>query len=212
TLDITGPIKEWFERFRGWWDRTIVPAWNTMVGGIGQAFSGIDTSGFRNSISGIGDWFTGMWEKVQPVVEAIVQLFGPSFEAIFAALRDNVGPVLSDIGERFGPLWETIKQFADSVGEFFATLWTVLQPVLAWIGGTLVAALSVAFGQISNIVGQVIRIIGAVISGVVSTITAAIKIVQGVIRTVTGIIQGIIALFKGDWEGVGEAWSNIWRG
>lgn len=201
-----------WEKVKGWWTDTFMPGWNGLVGGIGDAFAGIDMSGAQEKLSGVGAWFSDLWSGITDGASVLWDLFGPQLLNIWENIKSAVGPALDDIKVKLGPLLDSLKGFGESLGTFFSGLWEILKPVLAFIGGVLVAGISAAFRIIGNIIGPVIEWIGNIISGLIGIITGVITFISGVLTTLGGIFTLIVGLFTGNGEKIRAGWSAIWDG
>jgi TP901 family phage tail tape measure protein len=200
---LTGLQNMW-DKVVNWWNTTIVPAWNGLVGGLKDAFSGIDFSGFTDKFAAVGDWFKGLWEGISSGASQLWDLFGPQLKEIWDNLVAAVGPAVEEIKTqlaKFGPMMGPVKEALGNIGGVLKWLWDyILKPLVGFIGGTLVAAFSTAFSMIGNIVEPVISFIG--------------DLIGNVIQVIRGLVNFIVGVFTGDWSrawtGITEIFGAIW--
>jgi TP901 family phage tail tape measure protein len=129
------------------------------------------------------DFFTRLWENLQPLRDTFVESFGK--------MQDAFGPVM----DRFKAIWADIG------------------PLLTIVGGIIGAVLVQAIGQLVGIVNGVMNALMPLIQalqGLISIVVNVFKLIFGVVtgdgqmikEAVAGIGQGIVDVFAGLWGAI----------
>lgn len=181
-VDMFGPIKRLWGEFKAWWDSNVVPAWRDLVDGISGYFGSLDFSGFGEKASEIGDWFAGVWDGAKKVWDSLADLFGPQLSEIWNKIKEGFSKAIE-------PLKGEFSKWGDA-----------MEPVVEWLKnlkvvgvvalGAIVAAFSIAFSVIGNIVRPVI-------DWIVQLFRSIVQVVRGVVEGVTGILNGMVNIVKG---------------
>ncbi len=183
-------------------------AWETNFGGIREIVAGV-VAFIMPYIERVRTTFTDMWAKIGA-------LAGPAFANIMAWLRQFVGFIQSAVMPLLPPLWEAFKltfdAIANAVNIAFILVRSVIETVLAVIGGDFAAVGKIWEGAFKDIWGSIINIfndtfakIGATIGPLMGSIGDAIGAEFGKIGGIIGAEFGKIGRSIGDTIGrVGE--------
>lgn len=140
----------------------------------------------KEAIDRVAQVFEFFFGLISPIVDALKESLKPAFEK----LQESLGP-LKDIFEKLIPIFEVIAAF---------------------LGSTLVVAITVASGALSGF----INFIATAFSGLVEVINGIVDIVSSVIEVIVGIFtldgEKIVDGAKGIVDGVIEVVSGLWEG
>ena len=221
------------------WLAVIVAAIAALVVGVIWAYNNVDW--FRNAVDKVWEAIAAgaywMWEQLQNVWAWFQETALPIIKSVFGWIRDNVVPILVNLGKFVG---------AVLVG-YFKAWWAVLQTVFGWIrtyvipvvqkiwevlvgvgkfvGGVLVGYFKIWWGIVSWIFRAVwglaqiaAAMIGIAFKWVLNVATTVWNAVWGVIswvfQAVLGVAKIVLALIAGVFRwllGVASAiWNKIW--
>ena len=127
--------------------------WDTVV-----EFAKTAWQGLCDFISGIcqaiGDFFSGLWTKLQEIFEPIGQWFGEKFQQAWDAIVN----IFSGIGEWFSGVfqgaWDAIVNIFSNLGSWFGERWADVTNALAEIGSWLGEKFQEGWDAIGNIFGN----------------------------------------------------------
>ncbi|CAG6177372.1 TMP repeat family [Streptococcus pneumoniae] len=178
--------------------------WDTVV-----EFAKTAWQGLCDFISGIcraiGEFFSGLWTKLQEIFEPIGQWFGQRWADVTSALA-NIGAWFTDM---FQKAWTGLTNIFSKLGLWFGERWadvtSVLANVSSWFGNMFTSAYNAVKNAFSSI--------GGFFSGVWSTVqsifvNAGQKVgsavggafrsaVNGVLGTIENVVNGFIGMING---------------
>ncbi|HGP9480720.1 TPA: hypothetical protein ACL8SR_001260 [Streptococcus pneumoniae] len=200
------------------WD-TVVEFAKTALQGLCDFISGICRA--------IGEFFSGLWTKLQEIFEPIGQWFGEKFQQAWDAIVN----IFTPIGSWFGQRWADVTSALANIGAWFTDMfqkaWTGLTNIFSklglWFGErwadvtSVLANVSSWFGNMFtsayNAVKNAFSSIGGFFSGVWSTVqsifvNAGQKVgsavggafrsaVNGVLGTIENVVNGFIGMING---------------
>ena len=110
--------------------------WDTVVGFAKTAWQGL--CDFISGIcQAIGDFFSGLWTKLQEIFEPIGQWFSEKFQQAWDAIVN----IFSGIGEWFSGVfqsaWDAIVNIFTPIGSWFGERWADVTSALAEVGSWL---------------------------------------------------------------------------
>lgn len=201
--------------------------------------------GFKDFVDGIVQWFvnvflptlvgvfTGIWEAVRPILEALVGFFTdvvvPTFQTVVDFIVETFGPVFAQLGDTFTAIGEFFTAAVEAISGAVTRLQEMISEVFGAIGGDMKAAEEGTFNWVTAIVG-LFQFVATVVSNlvgnwwngmmsVIKTVAEAIAtLIGGFLRIIEGIFQTITALMTGDWRKfwnglhniVGGFWDMLW--
>jgi len=160
------------------------------------------------------DW-GGIQSTVTSAVASIQSAFA-GFQSSASTSAEAAGSVMQMIGDAFGPAIERVKtSFAgmvtifgtlgpklDEVMAAFQNLFTALQPLVTFLGGTLavvaltgVNLISSAFMRLPEVVGEALTTVADLVNGMAEMVSAATALV--------------VAVINGDWAGAWTAAGDL---
>lgn len=140
--------------------------WDTVV-----EFAKTAWQGLCDFISGIcqaiGEFFSGLWTKLQEIFEPIGQWFGERWNDVTSALSK----VASWFGDIFGKAFDAVKNAFSSIGDFFKGVWDTVKSIFVnagqmvgeAVGGAFKSAVNAVLGTIENVVNGFIGMINGVL-------------------------------------------------
>lgn len=146
--------------------------------------------GIRPAMETVGGYIGG---TLVPAVQSVASFLGPFLQPML----ENVGTAFANLGQQMGPMMDTLGPLGQELGN----LGVALTPVLAILGGVLIAGLVTSWEAISGLLMGIPTVVRGVVQGVTLAIGGWADIIGGVV----GIVAGIIA---GDWTG---AWNSAGR-
>ncbi|WP_050257502.1 phage tail protein, partial [Streptococcus pneumoniae] len=129
--------------------------WDTVV-----EFAKTAWQGLCDFISGIcraiGEFFSGLWTKLQEIFEPIGQWFGERWADVTSVLAN----VSSWFGNMFTSAYNAVKNAFSSIGGFFSGVWSTVQSIFvnagqkvgSAVGGAFKSAVNAVLGTIENVV------------------------------------------------------------
>ncbi|CKI20914.1 phage tail protein [Streptococcus pneumoniae] len=140
--------------------------WDTVV-----EFAKTAWQGLCDFISGIcraiGEFFSGLWTKLQEIFEPIGQWFGERWADVTSVLAN----VSSWFGNMFTSAYNAVKNAFSSIGGFFSGVWSTVQSIFvnagqkvgSAVGGAFKSAVNAVLGTIENVVNGFIGMINGVL-------------------------------------------------
>ncbi|HET0249583.1 TPA: phage tail tape measure protein [Streptococcus pneumoniae] len=140
--------------------------WDTVV-----EFAKTAWQGLCDFISGIcqaiGEFFSGLWTKLQEIFEPIGQWFGERWADVTNALSS----VSNWFGEMFTNAYNAVKDAFSSIGDFFKGVWDTVKSIFVnagqmvgeAVGGAFKSAVNAVLGTIENVVNGFIGMINGVL-------------------------------------------------
>ena len=124
--------------------------WDTVVGFAKTAWQGL--CDFISGIcQAIGDFFSGLWTKLQEIFEPIGQWFSEKFQQAWDAIVN----IFSGIGEWFSGVfqsaWDAIVNIFTPIGSWFGERWADVTNALANIGAWFTDMFQKAWTGLTNI-------------------------------------------------------------
>ncbi len=172
--------------------------------------------GIMPGVEGKLDMMCGLWERMQPVLAELAEVYMPIFQKM-----------LGKVGSLFETIAPAVSQFVDSLLPVFVQFLVALAPII----DTVVDSLSPAFDMIGSLVSSMLPALAALIGviadlfqwlapyiaetigGLLDTI---VSIIGNIIGVFTGLCDFISNVFAGNWEaawnGVVSAFANIIMG
>ena len=203
-LDMFGPIRQSWGKFKDWMGGTLNPAFATAGKSVGDAFI--------NSLKWIGDqqWLFDIGENIKRFFSDVfggdalrgtnLDGLGKSFENAMDAIKRGWDKFADgDLGKQMKDLWQSIKDLGKALLPVLAVIGVVIGAVAAVIGG----ALAVVWGALMGFLPPLIEYIGVIIGVIVGIISGLVKIlvgvISGIVSFVSGVINVIVAVFQMIW-------------
>lgn len=200
--------------------------WDTVVGFAKTAWQGL--CDFISGIcQAIGDFFSGLWTKLQEIFEPIGQWFSEKFQQAWDAIVNIFTPIGSWFGERWADVTNALANIGAWFTDMFQKAWTGLTNIFSKLGSwfgerwndvtNALANVSAWFGNMFtsayNAVKNAFSSIGSFFNGVWSTVqsifvNAGQKVgsavggafrsaVNGVLGTIENVVNGFIDMING---------------
>ena len=213
----------------------IAEVWRHISAGASNAFNGIVTavggalSSAWNYIVGVGEgisnWFAAKIETTKGIVRALVEIWRPYFEPVFAWIGAKINTVVGYVQTAFGfvvNLWVGAFTFLKNiVVGYYSFLWnSILVPIGAFIGERIQNAINnfVALGQVIGNVASTIW--GYITTGatmawnfLVAGFYAVGDTIAGILSGAWSIVLGMIDVARGvlvsAWNGIKSAISGM---
>lgn len=134
------------------------------------------------AIAAIGGAVYYAYRNSQTFRDALAKV-GEIATSVFAWLRDNVGPILTAMGEYFRAAFDRVKSVVTTALDIIKRLWNTH-------GSTILKFITNTFDNIKG------------------AVEGALDIVQGIIETVTGVIRGD---WRKAWDGIKKILSGAWK-
>lgn len=177
-----------------------------VAGGFVLAYQ--NSEEFRDIVSAAMDVAREAIDRVAQVFEFFFGLISP----IVDALKESLKPAFEKLQKSLGPLKDT-----------FEKLIHVFEVCAAFLGSTLVVAITIASGALSGFVNAVVTAfsgLAKVINGIVDVISSVLNIIVGIftldgekiVSGAQGIVDGVISVFSGMWEGTAGAVFDFFKG
>jgi TP901 family phage tail tape measure protein len=163
-------------------------------------FDGVDLGGgvkkVKGSFEGIVEFITGVGKSIGNFLGAAWDLLGPDIIKIGKGIWNG----LKDIWERVGPELAKFKELWGPIGDAINNAWLDIKPVLALIGGAILAVIKIGLSIVGELIDPVFDLLGDLITGIV-------KIVRGVVEIIAGIFNGDLPMIL---DGVKDLFSGLW--
>lgn len=163
--------------------------------------------GVNDTFTYVGDAVdTVCTEKIGPSLQRMRDLASEIVKNIVEGWRENISPVLIELGERFTVFVdEHIKPFVDAfmecIGNMYqgsACIYELVKPIIDWFVDSAFPILSTTIKTIANVVMEAVAIL-------IDTIT-------GLLKVISGIIDFVVGVFTGDWERAWTGVKNVFKG
>lgn len=195
-----------------------------------EEFKGIETfsEGVKGLFEELGKLIDSVTEKaIKPALKALGQIWQDVFGDIINAWKENISPVLNEIGERFkrmveeriNPSLERVKDsFGRTIGPIISlvqTLWNLLRPFVTWLinesFSRVADMISLSFDTISFIIVSATRLIEGFQRAVESMVSGAIWSINQLIDGINFAIRSInrIRFDFPNWLGGGSFRANV---
>ena len=203
-LDMFGPIRQSWGKFKDWMGGTLNPAFAAAGKGVGDAFI--------NSLKWIGnqDWLIDTGKAIKDFFSNVfggdalkgtnLDGIGKSFENAMDAIKRGWDKFADgDLGKQMGELWQSIKDLGKALLPVLSVIGVVIGAIAAVIGG----ALAVVWGALMGVLPPLVEFIGVIIGTIVGIISGLVKIlvgvISGIVSFVSGVINVIVAVFQMIW-------------
>ena len=195
-LDMFGPIREKWAKFKGWMSKTF-------DAGFGEA-GRIAGDAILGSLRWIGEqtWLQDLFTDVfggDALKGTNLDGIGKSFENAMEAIRSGWDKLMDgDLGKQMSELWDAIKNLGkallpiiQAIGVIIGAVAAVLVGALAGIWGALMGFLPPLIEYLGVIIGFIVGVISGLIKIIVGVITGVINIVSGALNVIMGVLQWI---------------------
>lgn len=183
------------------WNDWIKPAWDAVVGALQSAWDDCLEPVFGKLLEffgKVGELFSAIWNFLSPVVNWLVDFFGPIFTNVFGAI---------------GEVFET---FFSIVGEVVGGIIDAFGGVIDFLTGVFTGDWDKAWGGICSIFEGIWNAIWSILKGVINLIIDALNllwtvlysVVAAIVNAVGGLVKWIGSIFGADdwgWEMSWEA-------
>ncbi len=185
--------------------------WDTVV-----EFAKTAWQGLCDFISGIcqaiGEFFSGLWTKLQAIFEPIGQWFGEKFQQAWDAIVN----IFSGIGEWFSGVfqgaWDAIVNIFTPIGSWFGQRWADVTSALANIGAWFTDMFQKAWTGLTNIFSKLGSWFGERWNDVTSALSKVASwfgdIFGKAFDAVKNAFSSIGDFFKGVWDTVKSIFVN----
>ena len=187
-------------------------AWDSVVSffsGIGQWFSDIwngAVNGAKAIWQGLVDWFIGSVQGIQNIWNGITTFFTTLWTTVIGGIQSVWGGVTGFFSGIFDAVSSVVSTVFSAIGGFASLAWNVLVSVWSAVAGFFGGI----FTAVSGVVSSVFSAIGSFASsawGVVQSIwSAASGFFSGIFNSVSSVVSGVFSAFGGF---ASSAWSRI---
>ena len=187
-------------------------AWDSVVSffsGIGQWFSDIwngAVNGAKAIWQGLVDWFIGIVQGIQNIWNGITTFFTTLWTTVIGGIQSVWGGVTGFFSGIFDAVSSVVSTVFSAIGGFASLAWNVLVSVWSAVAGFFGGI----FTAVSGVVSSVFSAIGSFASsawGVVQSIwSAASGFFSGIFNSVSSVVSGVFSAFGGF---ASSAWSRI---
>lgn len=185
--------------------------WDTVVGFAKTAWQGL--CDFISGIcQAIGEFFSGLWTKLQEIFEPIGQWFGEKFQQAWDAIVN----IFSGIGEWFSGVfqgaWDAIVNIFTPMGSWFGERWADVTSALANIGAWFTDMFQKAWTGLTNIFSKLGSWFGERWNDVTSALSSVSnwfgEMFTNAYNAVKDAFSSIGDFFSGVWETVKSIFVN----
>lgn len=152
----------------------------------------------------IGDFLSGLWTWLQPVLAIIGVNLIAGLSMAFRMIANIIGPVIDWIGHIIAGIIQVIRGLIDIltgalqvVGGIFKTIIGLFKGLFTGDWSGFQAGLQMIWDGLQSLADGVTEIIGALWSAIIETIKGAAAVVWGLIA---GFVQGIVDWFVWLWD------------
>jgi len=185
--------------------------WDTVVGFAKTAWQGL--CDFISGIcQAIGDFFSGLWTKLQEIFEPIGQWFSEKFQQAWDAIVN----IFSGIGEWFSGVfqsaWDAIVNIFTPIGSWFGERWADVTSALANIGAWFTDMFQKAWTGLTNIFSKLGSWFGerwADVTSVLANVSSWFgNMFTSAYNAVKNAFSSIGSFFSGVWSTVQSIFVN----
>lgn len=187
-------------------------AWDGIVSffsGIGQWFSDIwngAVNGAKAIWQGLVDWFIGIVQGIQNIWNGITTFFTTLWTTVIGGIQSAWGGVTGFFSGIFDAVSSVVSTVFSAIGGFASSAWNVLVGVWNAVAGFFGGI----FNAVSGVVSSVFSAIGSFASsawGVVQSIWSAVSgFFSGIFNSVSSVVSGVFSAIGGF---ASSAWSRI---
>ncbi|ATW69458.1 tail length tape measure protein [Lactococcus phage vB_Llc_bIBB5g1] len=187
-------------------------AWDGIVSffsGIGQWFSDIwngAVNGAKAIWQGLVDWFIGIVQGIQNIWNGITTFFTTLWTTVIGGIQSVWGGVTGFFSGIFDAVSSVVSTVFSAIGGFASSAWNVLVGVWNAVAGFFGGI----FNAVSGVVSSVFSAIGSFASsawGVVQSIWSAVSgFFSGIFNSVSSVVSGVFSAIGGF---ASSAWSRI---
>lgn len=137
---------------------------------------------------------------LKELISDVVEFAKKIYDEIIAPIFDNATARITEfIQQHLTPLISQIGEFFGSVGEALTLFWNnILQPLINWL--------------IENILPVIIPIIDTIVNAVEISFGFITDLFSGFLQILTGVIDVITGVFTGNWRKAWEGVKDIFKG
>ena len=197
----------------------------SLIEGIGAVFVGI-WDGIKNTFSGVGEWFSSMWQSLGNVPG--LSSLKTMVENVWGAIKNNITTVINAIKNVISTVWNSIKNVISTVinaiKNVISTAWnaikTIVSNVMKLISSVLKGDWEGVKNAISNILNAIKSVISSIWNGIKSVISSVLNGIKSVIssvwngikNTISSVVNGIKTIVTSVWNGIKGAISGAVNG
>ena len=144
--------------------------------------------------------FSSITEFLKKIISDAVAFMKQIYDEVISPIFDNATLRITQfLQEHLTPLISQIGEFFGAVGEALLVFWNEnLQPIISWI--------------IENILPVIIPIIDTIVNAIEISFGFITDLFSGFLETLTGVIDFITGAFTGDWKKAWEGIKGIFKG
>lgn len=188
---VAGALVGWFwEDLKEKFGPAATSAFNYIHGILSDKFGWI-IDYIKNDV----DW-SGAFDGLKRVVQAYVDWFKSSFNAVIEVLKGVYDFVVGVFTGDWDRAWDGIKQVIKGVSDYLSGTWEALKEIIYGLIDFIDSTFGPAFGDSWE----------AIKNTILDLITLVDRVIQDVKMILTGFIEFITGVFTGDWD---KAWDGI---
>ncbi len=224
-LDMFGPFKDMWEKFKGWWNANVVPWFQPVISFFKTIFTGVDffkpiTDGW-NKLTGdfdfgkffedIGNSISGFVQWIIDAFNSIWDLFGPDIMDTFGIIWQYLKDMWANLSTVFSQAKEMVGPFLDALGN----IWTLIKPGLMMLVGYFMMVGQLAWSVFNGILGPALDWIGGLFMNLWQIVKGVFNFFIGLFTLDFGrmfgglgdVLKGIFGLF---WDTFVSLGAVIW--
>ena len=154
----------------------------------------------KNSLQDLLDGFSSFTSFLKKLISDSVAFAKNIYDEVIAPIFENaIARITEFTQQHLTPLISQIGKFFNEVGNSLLIFWNkVLQPVISWM--------------IENILPVIIPIIDTLVNAVEISFGFITDLFSGFLQILTGVIEFITGVFTGNWEKAWEGVKDIFKG
>jgi len=147
------------------------------------------TSGFSRAIGTLVEWGQRLWDLFGPSISRIFDALKGAFADIKTQWESNLKPALMGLFQQLEPLFQALK------------------PILAVIGGAILAVINIALGILEHGIKPVVNFVMEAFTVLANAFRSVMQVAEGL----AGVITGVVAIVVQIVETIGALFGSIFR-
>lgn len=150
--------------------------------------------------------FTLLYQKNEAFHTKVQEVWGKLLQ-FGTAIKDNLIVILQELHHWFS---EKIVPILSQIGQNFSTLWTILQPIAAWITDVFISEIGVAFENFFVTINAILPYVQGLIEGLLTAFNGVLTFLNGIfIGDWTKAWQGVKDIFSGIWQSIKSVFLGV---
>ena len=183
----------------------VIQNWNTIVETAKNIFQNV-VNAIGVAIEGLKSFFTGLWEHIQSILEAAVDIISLPFQFIWENCKDILigawNAIQSAVSTAVNAVSSVITTIFTAIRDFFSTVWSAIYERISTVLNAIHSVVSTVFNAVKSVVTTIWN-------GIKSAITT---VVDGIRNTISSVFNSVKDTVSTVFNNIKNTATNVWNG